>query len=108
MSDKWVKLFEKEIYDFLWRGFVTKHPVKRDIVSLPKVRGGLGFTRLRLKTNSLLLRQCFRMLTANGNSRNQVTSHPASNPEVQMLPTIPISSEHPETLPEQQGISFQS
>ena len=24
MSDKWVKLFEKEIYDFLWRGFVTK------------------------------------------------------------------------------------
>ena len=51
---------------------MSKHPVKTDIVSLPKVRGGLGFTRLRFKTNSLLLRQCFRMLDSVGNSRKHL------------------------------------
>ena len=72
MSDKWVKLFEKEIYDFLRWGNVSKHHIKHDILSLPNVRGGLGFTRLRLKTNSLLLRQCFRMLAVVENSRQHL------------------------------------
>merc|ERR1712082_587866 len=35
-------------------------------------RGGLGFTRLKLKTNALLLKQCFRMLLAGGNSRQHL------------------------------------
>ncbi len=63
MPDMCVKKFEREIYNFLWRGWITKHPVKRDVVSLVKARGGQGFTRLRLKTNALLL------LSAGGNSR---------------------------------------
>ena len=51
---------------------MSKHLIKGDILSLPKARGGLGFTRLRLKTNSLLLRQCFMMLAAEGNSRQHL------------------------------------
>ena len=72
MSDRWVKKFEKEIDDFLWRGNVSKHAVKRDFVSLPKSIGGLGLTRLRLKTNSLLRRLCFMMLAAEGNRRRHL------------------------------------
>ena len=40
--------------------------------------------------------------------RNKVTSHPAPNLEVQMLPSVPITSKHPKTLSQKQGISFQS
>ena len=88
MSDKWVKLFEKEIYNFLWPGFVTKHPVKRDIVSLLKARGGLGFTRLRLKTNSLLLRQHFRMLAADGNSRRHFNFWIGGRMRCELVPDV--------------------
>ena len=72
MTDRWVKLFAKGNNNFLWQGNVSKPSIKHDIVSLPKSRGWLGVTRLRLKTNSLLLGQCNRILAADGNSRHHL------------------------------------
>ncbi|MCP3679355.1 MAG: hypothetical protein GY782_03445 [Gammaproteobacteria bacterium] len=88
MPDRWVKLFEREIYRFLWRGWIRTHPVKRDVVSLPKLRGGLGFTSLKLKTNALLLKQCFRMLLAGGNSRQHLNFWMGGRMRCDLVPDV--------------------
>ena len=42
MSDMWVKKFEREIYNFLWWGWITKHPVKKGCCVSRRLEEGWG------------------------------------------------------------------
>ena len=88
MSDYWVKKIEKVVYDFLWRGQITLNTIKRNTICLPKSRGGLGLSRLRLKTNALLLKQYFRMLNGGGISKKHLNFWLGGRMRTDQLPDV--------------------
>ena len=70
LPDSFASKFENIISKFIWRGHLTNNVLSRDTICLPKERGGLGVPHLRLKCKSLFLKQMFRAITGQGQSRD--------------------------------------
>ena len=70
LPDNYAKKFEIAISRFVWRGHLTNDVLPRDTVCLPRERGGLGIPHLKLRCKSLFLRQIFRSVTGQGQSKD--------------------------------------
>jgi exonuclease III len=60
VPDFFIKLIEKEMFTFIWNS--TYEPIKRATLYLPKIKGGIGLTNIRLKIIALQLTQACKIV----------------------------------------------
>ena len=70
LPQKYAIKFEKEIFNFLWQGQMTKNILSRDTVCLPRERGGLNIPNVQLKCKSLFIKQMFRNICSKNGSKH--------------------------------------